>query len=223
MKRTNSVSNGFSKKILLTNILLICGILSTVLYIGADIVAASLYEGYSYTSQAISELSAIGAPSKPFLGVTGIIYLFLVMAFGSGVLLIAGQNRILRIVAILLIIYGLVGLLWPFAPMQQREALETGGGTAKDTMHLILGVIDMLLFLVLIGTGATLFGRKFRIYSILTIIIFLVFGAIMGMDIPRVAANDSTPLLGVTERITVFSPMIWIAVLAIILLFWKEK
>ena len=76
MKTTNSISTGFSKKILLTKILLICGILSAVLYIGADIIAASLYEGYSYTSQAISELSAIGAPSKSFLGVTERITVF---------------------------------------------------------------------------------------------------------------------------------------------------
>jgi hypothetical protein len=223
MNTTNSVSTGFSRKIFLTKILLICGILSTVLYIGADIIAASLYEGYSYTSQAISELSATGVPSKSFLGVTGIIYLFLVIAFGSEVWLMSGERRTMRIVAILLIAYGMVGLLWPFAPMQQREVLETVGGTAKDTMHLILGAVDMLLFLVLIVTGAALFGRKFRIYSILTIIIFLTFGAIMSIDVPRVAANDSTPWLGVTERITVFSPMIWIAVLAIILLHGKEK
>lgn len=218
MKTNNSVSTGFSKKIFLTKIVLICGILSTVIYIGADIIAASLYEGYSYTSQAISELSAIGAPSKSFLGVTGIIYLFLVIAFGSGVWFISGQRRTVWIVAILLIVYGMVGLLWPFAPMQQREALETGGGTAKDTIHLILGAVDMILFLVIIGTGAALFGRKFRIYSILTIIIFLAFGAVMSMDVPKVAANEATPWLGVTERITVFSPMVWIAVLATVLL-----
>jgi hypothetical membrane protein len=126
MITTCSVSTGFSKKILLTKILLICGILSTVLYIGADIIAASLYEGYSYTSQAISELSAIGAPSKSFLGVTGIIYLFPVVAFGSGVWFISGQRRTVRMVAILLIVYGLAGHLWPIAPMQQREALEAG-------------------------------------------------------------------------------------------------
>lgn len=208
---------------LIIKILLIGGILSTLLYIGADIVAAVLYEGYSYTSQAISELSAIGAPTKSFLGVTGIIYLILVIAFGAGVLSVAGQRRLLRIVAILLIVYGLVGLLWPLAPMQQREALETEGGTMKDTMHLVLGAVDMILFLLIIGIGASLFGRRFKIYSYVTIAIFIVFGIIMGMDVPRVAANDPTPWLGITERITIFSPMIWIMVLAIVLLRGKSN
>lgn len=218
MNTTTLVSDGFSGKISFIKIMLFCGTLSTVLYIGADVIAAMSYEGYSYTSQAISELSAIGAPSKSFLSVTGIIYLFMIMAFGAGVRLIAGQRRYLRVVAILLIIYGAVGLLWPLAPMQQREVLETGGGTVKDIMHLILGSVDMLLFLGMIGTGTVLFGRKFRIYSILTIIVFLTSGGIMSMDVPKVAANGSTPLLGVSERIAVFSPMIWIAVLSAVLL-----
>lgn len=218
MNTTTLVSDGFSGKIPFIKILLFCGILSTALYIGADIIAAMSYEGYSYTSQAISELSAIGAPSKSFLSVTGIIYLLLAMTFGAGVRLIAGQRRYLRVVAILLIIYGAVGLLWPLAPMQQREVLARGGGTFQDVMHLALGVMDMLLFLGMIGTGTVLFGRKFRIYSILTIIVFLASGGIMSMDVPKVATNDSTPLLGVIERIAVFSPMIWIAVLSAILL-----
>jgi len=218
MNTTTMVSKGVSGKISFIKILLFCGILSTVLYIGADIIAAMSYEGYSYTSQAISELSAIGAPSKSFLSITGVIYLFLVLAFGVGVRLISSQRSHLRVVAILVIIYGAAGLLWPLAPMQQREVLEMGGGTVKDIMHLALGVVDMLLFLAMIGTGTALFGRKFRIYSILTIIIFLASGGIMSMDVPKVATNDSTPLLGVTERIAVFSPMIWIAVLSAILL-----
>jgi hypothetical protein len=46
--------------------LLVCGIISPVLYIGTDILAATmLYKGYSYTAQQVSELSAIGAPTRP--------------------------------------------------------------------------------------------------------------------------------------------------------------
>lgn len=46
------------------NILLVCGILSSVLYVGADIVAAMSWHSYSYTSQSISELFAIGSPTR---------------------------------------------------------------------------------------------------------------------------------------------------------------
>jgi hypothetical protein len=199
-------------------VLLICGILSSLLYVGADILAAMLYEGYSYTSQTISELSAIGAPTRPLLALTGIVYLFLVIAFGLGVWKSAGRRRSLRITGGLLVAYGLVGFVWPFAPMHQREVLAAGGGTLSDTMHLILSAVDSLLFLLIIGFGAAAFGKRFRLYSIATIIALLVFGALTGMDAPRVGANEPTPWLGVMERINVFGAMLWILVLSIVLL-----
>jgi hypothetical protein len=46
-------------------LLLICGIVSSGLYVAADILAAMRHEGYSYADQTISELSAIGAPTRP--------------------------------------------------------------------------------------------------------------------------------------------------------------
>ena len=31
-----------------------------------------------------------------------------------------------------------LGLLWPFAPMHQREVLAAGGATPSDTLHQVL-------------------------------------------------------------------------------------
>jgi hypothetical protein len=199
-------------------VLLICGILSSLFYIGADIFAAMQYEGYSYTSQTISELSAIGAPTRPLLAVTGIVYLFLVIAFGLGVLLTESRKRALRVVAILVIVYGVVGFAWPFAPMHQRDVLAAGGGTFSDILHIIVGAVDSLLFLLIIGFGAAAFAGRFRLYSIVTIIVLLVFGALLGMDAPKIGANEPTPWVGVTERINIFGAMLWFAVLSIVLL-----
>jgi len=215
---TTISGSGSSGKGLLKKVLFLCGILSSLLYVATDILAAMLYEGYSYTSQTISELSAIGAPTRPLLTLTGIVYLFLVVAFGLGVWGSAGRKRALRITGILLVGYGLVGFAWPFAPMHQREVLAAGGGTLSDTMHLILAAVDSLLFLLIIGFGAAAFGKRFRLYSIATIIVLLMFGALMGMDAPRIAANEPTPWVGVTERIMIFGVMLWILMLAVVLL-----
>ena len=43
--------------------LLMCGILSSLLYVAMNIFVPMQFEGYSYTSQTVSELSAIGAPT----------------------------------------------------------------------------------------------------------------------------------------------------------------
>jgi hypothetical protein len=48
-------------------VLLAGGILSSLLYVATTIVEAMRREGYSPASQAVSELSAIGAPSRPLV------------------------------------------------------------------------------------------------------------------------------------------------------------
>jgi hypothetical protein len=48
-------------------VLLACGILSSLLYLATDVLGGLRYEGYSFTSQAISELMARGAPSEPLV------------------------------------------------------------------------------------------------------------------------------------------------------------
>jgi hypothetical protein len=65
-------------------VLLVCGILSSLLYVGMNVIAAVLYEGYSPTSQSVSELSAIGAPTRPLWLLLGIPYALLATAFGWG-------------------------------------------------------------------------------------------------------------------------------------------
>ena len=48
--------------------LLCCGLLAAPAYVGADLLAAARYSAYHrFGSQAISELSAVGAPSKPLV------------------------------------------------------------------------------------------------------------------------------------------------------------
>ena len=200
------------------NALLICGALSFVLYIIMNIIGAMQYPGYSSASQTISELSAIGAPSRPLWIVLGFVYEALMLAFAVGVLASAGRNRILRIIGILLLAFVIVGLAWPFASMHQREVLAAGGGTFSDTLHIILGGVNSILFLLIIGFGANLSGKGFKYYSIATFIAILLFGALISMDAPKVAANEPTPWLGITERIMVFGSMLWFAVLAIALL-----
>src|SRR5829696_5537394 len=123
--------------------LLACGIVSSLLY-GAMIWAVR-YEGYSLVSQVPSELSAIGAPTQRVWALLGPIYTALVTAFGWGVWKSAGGNRALRTVGGAILAYGSLGLLWPFAPMHQREALAAGGATLGDTMHVVLGAVTVFL------------------------------------------------------------------------------
>jgi hypothetical protein len=193
--------------------LLLCGILSSLLYIGTDILAAMQWRGYSYTSQAVSELMAIGAPTRPLTVSLFTIYNVLVIAFGFGVWLTDSRKRALRFTGILLIGYGIVGqVALLFFPMHLRGAEKS----ITDTMHTALTGVLVLFILLFIGSGAAAHGKRFRLYSIGTILILLLFGALAGMEAPRVAAQLPTPWLGVMERVNIYSSMLWVLVLAII-------
>jgi hypothetical membrane protein len=93
--------------------LLVCGILSSVLYAIANIVTAMLYEGYNPASQAVSELSAIGAPTRSLWTSLLLVYSLLLIAFGCGVWQSAAGDRPLRVVGSLFIANAVIGLFWP--------------------------------------------------------------------------------------------------------------
>lgn len=190
----------------LVKFLLLCGVLSSVFYIALNIVVSMQYEGCNVASQAVSELSAIEAPTRPLWTTLIIIYSFFVLAFGWEVWVSAGRNRPLRIAGILII----VGLLWP--PMHQREALAAGAGSQTDQLHIVFTIITIVLMLLVIGFGAAALGRSFLWFSILTIAILIGFGTLTGLYAPRMEANLPTPWMGVWERISIGAYMAWIMV-----------
>ena len=202
-------------------LLLLCGILAPLLYIGADILAASRFEGYSYTSQTISELMAIGAPTRPLLIALFLPWNVLVAAFGIGVWASAGGKRALRISGILLVACSAVSLAGLSSPMHLRGAAgaTAGGGMhIADVMHILITMTIVLFTLLYIAFGAAALGKGFCLYSIGTILAMLVFGGLAGMQGPRIAANLPTPWVGVCERASVYFSMVWMLVLAVALM-----
>jgi len=200
-------------------VLLLCGILSSLLYIGTDILTSLLYEGYSYTSQQVSELSAIGAPTRQLWITMSFIWALLVIAFGIGIFQLTSPKRFLRLTGVLLVIYGVIGLLWDFAPMHQRGTVEL----ADDIMHIIFASVQVLLILLFIILGSGADGIGFRIYSIVTIIALLVFGAWTGTKASAIAEGQSTPWMGIIERVNVYLSMLWVLVFAVILLRLEKR
>jgi CubicO group peptidase (beta-lactamase class C family)/hypothetical membrane protein len=200
-------------------ILLACGVLSSLLYVATDILGGLQYPGYNFTSQAISELGAIGSPSKQFVDPLFLIYNALALAFGVGVLReAAGRNRALRTTGALLIGYGAVslpGMLFStFFAMEQRGA----GSLATDLPHIALTGSLVLFLLLAVGFGAFALGRRFRIYSFGTLLTVIVFSSLTVPYAVRLAAGQPTPGLGIVERIAVYSWLLWVALLGIAVL-----
>jgi hypothetical protein len=196
--------------------LLTCGILAPVLYVAMTLFVGRLWEGYSVVSGVPSELAAIGAPTRLLWMWLGALYAVLMMAFGWIVWTSAPPNRALRVVGALLMADTVVGQFWP--PMHQRAVLAAGGGTLTDTLHLVWTAITGVFFMLIVGFGAAALGKRFRVYSIATMVIGLACGAVTGTYASRVQADLPTPGVGVWERISIATFMGWIAVLAVALL-----
>jgi hypothetical protein len=194
--------------------LLWCGIASSLLYVVMNVVVAMQWEEYRSASQTISELSAIGAPTRTLWIWLGTAYTALVAAFGWGVRMSARGSHRLKVAGALIVAYGVVGLGWPFAPMHLREVLGAGGGTLTDTLHLVLTGVTVLLMVLAIGFGAAALGPAFRSYSLATVAALLIFGVLTSLEAPGVDANLPTPWIGVWERGCVAAYLLWIVVLA---------
>ena len=198
--------------------LLACGILSSAVYVAADVLGGLLYPGYSFFSQAISELAAIGAPSKPIVDPLFLIYDLLALGFGIGVFREARGTQPLRTTGVLLAAYGAAGLVTMFFSgffsMQPRGS----GSLATDLPHIVLTGGFLLLLLLAIGFGAFALGPRFRAYSFATLLTVILFTALTAPFAVRLAAGQPTAGLGIVERIGVYTWLVWVAVLGLALL-----
>ena len=204
----------------LVRIALVGGIASSLLYAAMNVFVPMQWEGYNSASQTVSELSAVDAPTRPLWVSLAIIYSLLVAAFGWAVWTTAGRSRGLRVLGGLIVVNAVIGLAWP--PMHQREVIAAGGGTLTDTLHIVWTIVTNILFMSQIGLAAAAFGKRFRFYSMATMVMLVGFGVLTGMDAPRLEANLPTPWIGVWERIGIGVFMLWFAVLSTVLLRAKD-
>ncbi len=197
-------------------ILLTCGILSSLWYIAINVYVPVKYEGYNIFSQAPSELSAIGSPTRILWNLLVVLYPLLFAAFGWGVRQSAGNSPYLRIVGSLVIVYSILNFYWP--PMHRREMIAAGAGTLTDTLHIVWAIMTLIFMVLFMGFGAAALGKRFRVYTILTFLVFIVFGTLTFMASAGIKAGQPTPWMGLYERINISSFMIWVIVFASALL-----
>ena len=195
--------------------LLACGVLAGVLYIAMTLVVGLFWNRYTAADQTISELSAIGAPTRPVWMVLATIYTSLMIAFGW-IVWRSASRRALRMAGALLFAQAVFGLFWP--PMHQRAVLGAGGGTLTDTLHIVWTIVTSVLFVGALGFGAFALGKRFRIYSLATMAVMLASGSWTATYAPAIQANLPTPNAGWWERINTNAFMLWIVVLAVALM-----
>jgi hypothetical protein len=198
--------------------LLACGIGSPVVYVAANVVGALRGGGYSSVNQSVSEQTAIDAPSRPVALPLFVASDVLAPGFGSGVVVSAGRNRPLRVAGGLLVGVGAVDVVSPFTPMHTRAVLAAGGGTGTDKAHLAVLSATTLQIMGAMGFGAAAFGKRFRRFSVASLVTMLVAGGLSATQAGDLGANKPTPWGGVYERTSIGIYLLWMTVLAAVLL-----
>ncbi len=199
---------------ILRDLLLLAGVLSSVVYITADILCGLRYPDYSFTDQVISELSAIGAPTTDLWVKLLQVFAVLFAAFAIGVIRESRGNRRLRLTGWLLVAFVLSGPLWSFVPMHQRGDVFTW----TDMGHIALGGVMVLLVTTLIAVGAGALGLRFRAFSQILVAVAFISGVGTFAYVPRMIDQLPTPWVGTVERIHLYGFWLWIGVLAVALL-----
>jgi hypothetical protein len=90
--------------------------------------------------------------------------------------------------------------------------METG---LNDTMHQVLTGVWGLFALPAVVFAAVAYRGRFRLYSIGSLLIMMVFGWLATTAMQGVADNMPTPWAGAYERINAYTFLAWLAVLAV--------
>lgn len=194
-------------------LLLICGIVAACIYVFADVAAAAVYPGYSYTDQAVSELFAIGAPTSDFSVALFTVSSALLFLFAVGIALSSKGHRSLQLLASMFAGSAVTAIvLWNFFPMHMRGAAQT----FTDTMHLILATNPFVVATLVISVFA--FRDRFRWLSVATLAAILLlslagFGYALSVDFGK-----PTPGLGLIERLAQYIYQAWQITLALLFL-----
>jgi hypothetical protein len=200
---------------MLQKVLLACGVLAALLYIGTDILAGLLSKGYHFDSQSANLLSAFGAATRPYVLSLNITADILLIAFSLGVWFSADRNWILRLMACLLAgnaVFFMIAVV--FFPLHPGEPVNS----PANTLNTIIMAVSVFLLLFAIGFGAAGNHNWIRYFSIGILLVFLVL-TILGIYVfPRMAAGPPVSRVGIQERTMFYSELLWLALQALVLL-----
>ena len=194
-------------------LLLLCGAISPLIYIGMTILGGALWPGYNHIKDTVSELMSPTAPNKSLLDTLMATSSIFMSLFGIGVLHFvktSGHTTRLGVTsAVMLIVLGIlqivVVLFFPQDPMGEEL-------TFPGKMHIgLVGIQALMSILIPLFMG--LWIRKtglmpgFGIYSIVSAVLTVV----MGIAIFPLGKS----IMGLTERITVLLYDVWMIVIAV--------
>jgi hypothetical protein len=102
--------------------------------------------------------------------------------------------------------------------MHQREVLAAGGGTLSDTLHLVWAGVTTLLFMLIMAFAAVALGRRFRVFTAVSVTLLIAFGTGTFLASSGIARNEPTPWIGIWERANIGVFLLWSAAFALVVM-----
>ena len=200
-----------------TSFRLLLGVVAAALYVAIVDIGAELTPGYSHVAQPVSALYQSGASLGVPIALAFVCYNVLLAAFGLAVAAFAASDSERRragmAAGVAVVLVGVAGALDDVFPQDPIGAALTTTGT----LHIAFAGIASLLTVLAMGLAAwwLLAHRPLRplaFYSIASLVLVLVFG-----PITAAATASSSPIMGLLERVTIFTFTLWIAVTSVVL------
>lgn len=212
MENLLTSSIGIREKANIWRLLLLSGLISAIFYVVTDIIASLSYQGYSIFDQNYSELLATGAPTRQWLLLASIAYNFLVVCFAVAIWKTGSPTRVARITGVIMTGYAIMSMITPlYFQMDMRGAVPTPRGS----LHPLMTAVMSFFILLSIVLGAFLSGKRFRIYSFVTLIVIIMFGLLTVSQVNALEAGIDTPWMGLKERGNIYITMLWFAILSL--------
>ena len=201
------------KKTKLINWLCLSGILSVIFYFLHDVIGAMNYSGYNWTSQAVSDLTAVDSPS--FIIASGYVTVYKILnclCCALLCILIKSENsKALRLGVYLFSIMNFISAIgYALFPLSGAGY----DGTVQSFIHVYilttLVVLLSIVSLILIAVGSFKGTDKHKILGILAIIslVLMFIGAVGSASVPK-------EIFGVVERFSTYSAVVFTGILGL--------
>jgi hypothetical protein len=192
--------------------LLGCGLAAPLLFLVTDLFAIARAPGYRPMRESISELTAVGAPTRPLVTALRVTGDALLAAFATGVMVTAGDNRALEATGRLVAANAALDAV-ATAALPRDYASPTWA--PRNTANTLLMAAGVGCFMAAMGTGGVALRGRFRAFSPG---IPLSYGLLTALSLLFRSRDEPPSSTGAQERTMAYSYQVWIAVLAGLLL-----
>ena len=180
---------------------LVAALAATLLFISADLVALRQWKGYDYIHQSMTQLAAIGAPTRSWTLPLSIGHDLALLVVGVALWLVAGRNVALRITASLVIVGAITWLVGGLFPARIGETPQ------RLSPAVILGATAVVASVLAIVFGAAALSGWFRVISVGVLAAFALL-TVLGL-------MQTSPRTGLQERVMAYTTLAWTVLLGV--------